>query len=146
MSVLFVALPKHEPRWIKGVAYVIYAYCLVSDIINTSHKQRLLKSFNLLMWIDMCNTSGLTRFSRLLPLLGSNKFKITALSWLLYSYFSVPKYQINSTVRIQPEVESVYKYLVETEEEEIRVLPILTRIQIGLYRLIRKDTNKVFNE
>ena len=49
-------------------------------------------------------------------------------------------------MRIQPEVESVYKYLVETEEEEIRVLPILTRIQIGLYRLIRKDTNKVFNE
>jgi hypothetical protein len=92
MSVLFVALPKHEPRWIKGVAYVIYAYCLVSDIINTSHKQRLLKSFNLLMWINMCNTSGLTRFSRLLPMLGSNKFKITALSWLLYSYFSVPKY------------------------------------------------------
>jgi hypothetical protein len=49
-------------------------------------------------------------------------------------------------VGIQPEVGSVYKYLVETEEEEIIVLPILTRIQVGLYRLIRKDTNKVLIE
>jgi hypothetical protein len=26
---LFLILPGHQPRWIKGLAYVVYAYCLV---------------------------------------------------------------------------------------------------------------------
>lgn len=27
---LFSLFPEHQPRWIKGLSYVLYAYCLVS--------------------------------------------------------------------------------------------------------------------
>jgi hypothetical protein len=40
-------------------------------------------------------------------------------------------------------LDEVFKYLTKVGEDNLRVLPLIKRVQIGLYRKIRENKNKV---
>jgi hypothetical protein len=49
---------------------------------------------------------------------------------------------MHSTVGIVPDLDSVCRYLAQIETDNIRILPTIKRVQIGLYRKIKTDKEK----